>query len=104
MSDSVVMEGQTNVSASEVEVHYLDTSTSYFDSHLPRQIFGANTIRLYRVAKRINNTYRSNFDFVKSAKVINVGFRSYVPNKSLNIENLFVKSVYWLISLGKLVI
>lgn len=103
--DSSIVESRTVTLSSEIDVHYQDSSKSYFDLYFPSQILGVNNVlRTPNTIKRTRNGYKNNFEFVKVGKVINTKIDNLVQEFSFNHYHRFVKSVSWLISLGKLVI
>lgn len=74
------------------------------DIYFPRSLSHANTFRLQSSAKRSCHWHRYNFESFKTAKISKVGFGKFHQNESLNLCVAFTKSVYRLISFGKLII
>ena len=104
-ADSKNDEIQTDISYSDVDVHYLNDDTLNWELNLPRQISGINNIhRTPNLANRTTNWHKSNFEFIKSGKVVNASVFNLVLKGSLNYHCRFAKSASWLICLGKLII
>ena len=104
-SDSLIVENQANALSTEIDDCYLDLPISYFDLAQPCQILGVNNVvRTQNSIKRTRNGHRSNFELEKVGKAINAKIDNLVQNNSFNHYHRFVKSVSWLISLGKLII
>lgn len=103
-SDPSNIKSQTNVFSSEIKVHYLESSISNIDLHLPSQYSSiSNNVRAHNTVKRTCNGHKNNFEFVKGGKVINVCISNFIQ-RTFKHQHRFVKSASWLISLGKLVI
>ena len=104
-SDSIIIENQTNISYSDIDVQYFDIDTPDIDLNLPRQILDVSNVhRVSNVVKRPCNWYKNNFEFLKGHKVINVCAYNFIQKDSLNNLHRFAKSASWLITIGKLVI
>lgn len=104
-SDSIVSGNQTNALNAKMEVQYLDSSTYHLDLQLPYQTSSANAFRSQNTSKRTGSTtYRNSFEFVRAGKIIYTGNRYLISNTTLKFKRLLVKTVYRLISLGKLII
>ena len=95
---------QTADYASEARVYHPDSDTPHCDFRLPRQTPSVPVIRLQHTARRIANTQRNQFEFVKNGKVILAGTKHFRQDISPNIEYPFAKPAHRLISLGRLII
>lgn len=90
--------------ASEARVYHPDCDTPHCDFQLPRQTPNVPLIRLHHTAPRTAASQRNNLEFIKNGKVILVWSKHARQDISPNIDYPFVKSVYRLISLGRLII
>ena len=93
-----------NTTTSEVVPCFSDYSPSDSDLFIPRRTSTANAVRMQSTAKRTNNVYKNNFEFVKAGRVINVGVGNFIRKESLAFHPLFINLDKRFIRIGKLII
>lgn len=88
---------------SEAAVSY-DISESEPEPCLPRQITPSVNVVSHSTARRIDNSHRHSFEFIKSGKVINAYVGYFIQNPSIVLFSSLTEPAKRLICLGRLVI
>lgn len=81
-----------------------DISESEPEPCLPRQITSSVNVVPHSNARRVDNSHRHGFEFIKSGKVINAGIRYFTQNISIVIYSSHFEPGQRLLCLGRLII
>lgn len=101
---SAAADEASDVMSFEERAYRSAVSESESELCLPRQISSANSQRVQSTARRTVGAGRSNFEFVRSGKVVNADIRYSVQRNSILIHSALIEPANRLLCLSRLII